>query len=195
MCTYCVLRPVHMGLRHNLPTPCKRGNTFIDEEMEAQKGFARSVSCGLAGMRTLSPGLPGSRLCSGRSDCPGAWPLVSATLPRQPTPSPGCLQLRGQQLGPEWPPPRPHSCVTQVTSRLLPGQCRESPPFAPRLPNTHQKALIAPPKSPGKRSSLMAQWVKDPVLSLLWLWLQQWRRFDPWRGNFNMPQVQPSKTK
>ena len=33
----------------------------------------------------------------------------------------------------------------------------------------------------------MAQWVKDPVLSLLW------RRFDPWPGNFHMPQARPKK--
>ena len=31
-------------------------------------------------------------------------------------------------------------------------------------------------------SSLVAQWVKDLVLSLLW------PRFDPWRGNFCMHQ-------
>ena len=29
-------------------------------------------------------------------------------------------------------------------------------------------------------SSLLAQQVKDLVLSLLWLWLQPWRGFDPW---------------
>ena len=28
------------------------------------------------------------------------------------------------------------------------------------------------------RSFLMAQWVKCLVLSLLWLWLQLWSRFD-----------------
>ena len=35
----------------------------------------------------------------------------------------------------------------------------------------------------------MAQWVKDPVLSLLWL------RFAPWPGNFCMSQVWPPKKK
>ena len=35
----------------------------------------------------------------------------------------------------------------------------------------------------------MAQWVKDPVLSLLW------RGFSPWPGNFHMPQAQPKKKK
>ena len=42
-------------------------------------------------------------------------------------------------------------------------------------------------------SSLVAQQVKDPALSLLWLWL--WHRFDPWPGNFLMPQVWPGKKK
>ena len=38
-------------------------------------------------------------------------------------------------------------------------------------------------------SSLVEQWVKDPVLSPQWLW----RRFAPWPGNFHMPQAQPRK--
>ena len=33
----------------------------------------------------------------------------------------------------------------------------------------------------------MAQWVKDLAVSLWWL------KFDPWPGNFHMPQVQPKK--
>ena len=28
----------------------------------------------------------------------------------------------------------------------------------------------------------MAQWVKDLALSFLWLWLQLWRKLDPWPG-------------
>ena len=39
----------------------------------------------------------------------------------------------------------------------------------------------------------MAQQVKDPVLSLLWFWLQPWLGFDPWPGNFHMLRVQPKK--
>ena len=35
----------------------------------------------------------------------------------------------------------------------------------------------------------MAQWVKDPVLSLLW------RRFDPWPGNFCVPTAGQKKKK
>ena len=33
----------------------------------------------------------------------------------------------------------------------------------------------------------MAQWVKDPVLSLLWY------KFDPWLGNFCLPRLQSKK--
>ena len=40
----------------------------------------------------------------------------------------------------------------------------------------------------------MSQWVKDLVLSLLWLWLLLWYGFDTQAGNFHMPQVWP-KTK
>ena len=36
-------------------------------------------------------------------------------------------------------------------------------------------------------SSLVAQWVKDSALSLLWC------RFNPWPGNFHMLQVGPKK--
>ena len=36
---------------------------------------------------------------------------------------------------------------------------------------------------------MVAQWVKDPVLFLLW------PEFDPWSGNFHMPGVQPKQTK
>lgn len=43
--------------------------------------------------------------------------------------------------------------------------------------------------------SLMAQQVKDLVLSLLWLWLQLWYGFDPWPRNFSKPQEQPNKIK
>ena len=32
----------------------------------------------------------------------------------------------------------------------------------------------------------MAPHVKESVLLLLWLWLQLWRRFDSWPGNFLM---------
>ena len=35
-------------------------------------------------------------------------------------------------------------------------------------------------------SSLVVQWVKDQVLSLLWLGLLLWHRFVPWHGNFHM---------
>ena len=41
----------------------------------------------------------------------------------------------------------------------------------------------------------MAQWVKDPALSLQQLRQLLWHRFDPWPRNFHMPQVQPKANK
>ena len=32
----------------------------------------------------------------------------------------------------------------------------------------------------------MAQWIKDPVLSLWWLELLLWPGFDPWPRNFHI---------
>ena len=40
-----------------------------------------------------------------------------------------------------------------------------------------------------KKSSLVAQWIRDLMLSLLWLWLQLQHGFDPWPRNFCMPQA------
>ena len=37
-------------------------------------------------------------------------------------------------------------------------------------------------------NSLVAQRVKDPAVSLLWLRLQLWCMFNPWPGNLCMPQ-------
>ena len=53
------------------------------------------------------------------------------------------------------------------------------------------KNLALPPKW----SSLVAQLVKDLVLSLLWLWLQLWHGFNLWPGNFCMSQVYPPQKK
>lgn len=47
----------------------------------------------------------------------------------------------------------------------------------------------------GNRSSLVAQWVKVLALSLLRLWLLLRHRFDPWSGNFCMPQARPKNKK
>ena len=44
-------------------------------------------------------------------------------------------------------------------------------------------------------SSLGAQRVKDPVLSLQWLGLLLWQGFSPWPRNFYMPWVWPEKEK
>ena len=44
--------------------------------------------------------------------------------------------------------------------------------------------------------SLVAQWVKDLRLSLLWPWLLLWQRLDPWPGNyFCLPQALPHTQK
>ena len=45
------------------------------------------------------------------------------------------------------------------------------------------------------RSSPMVQWVKDSVLSLQWLGLLLWHRFDLWLGNFHTPWVWSKKKK
>ena len=37
----------------------------------------------------------------------------------------------------------------------------------------------------------MAQWVKDPALLMMQLWLRLWHRFDPWPRNIHMLWVQP----
>ena len=42
-------------------------------------------------------------------------------------------------------------------------------------------------------SSLMAQWVKDQALSLLWLWLQLCHGFDRWPRKFYAPWAWPKK--
>ena len=40
----------------------------------------------------------------------------------------------------------------------------------------------------------MAQWVKD-LVSLQWLGLLLWCRFDPWPRNFHISRAWPGKTK
>ena len=39
----------------------------------------------------------------------------------------------------------------------------------------------------------MAQQVKDPVLSLMWLWFLLWRGFHPWPCEVHMPWMVPEK--
>ena len=41
----------------------------------------------------------------------------------------------------------------------------------------------------------MAQWVKGPALSLLWLRSLLWHGFSPWPGKFHMPLAQQKKKK
>ena len=43
------------------------------------------------------------------------------------------------------------------------------------------------------QSSQVAQWIKDLVLSLLWLWLLLWHEFDPWSRKFHMTWACPKK--
>ena len=43
----------------------------------------------------------------------------------------------------------------------------------------------------GIRSSFVAQWVKDPMLSLLWLRLKLCCCLYPWPRNFHMPWISP----
>ena len=55
-------------------------------------------------------------------------------------------------------------------------------------------------KPPGSGNTLSdgipwSQWVKNPVLSLLWPGSLQWHGFNPWPGNFHMPWVKQNKTK
>ena len=50
-------------------------------------------------------------------------------------------------------------------------------------------------KTAGPGSSLVAQWVKYPVLSLPWLGSLLWCRFDSWLGNFRMLRAQPKRKK
>ena len=44
-------------------------------------------------------------------------------------------------------------------------------------------------------SSMVAQWVKDPTLPLLWLRSLLWHRFDSWPWNFCMLQGWPKQNK
>jgi len=39
----------------------------------------------------------------------------------------------------------------------------------------------------------VAQWVKDPALSLQWFGLLLWYGFNPWPGKFHMPWVPPDE--
>ena len=47
----------------------------------------------------------------------------------------------------------------------------------------------------GDWSSSVAQWDKDPALSLLWFVSLLWCEFDPWPRNFHMPWGQPKRKK
>lgn len=55
------------------------------------------------------------------------------------------------------------------------------------------KTFMVEKKKNEFQSSLMAQWVKGQILSLLWLQLLLWSKFDPWPRNFYMPRARPRK--
>ena len=44
-----------------------------------------------------------------------------------------------------------------------------------------------------KGSFTVAQWAKNPALSLQWLGSLLWCRFDSWPRNFGMQQMQPER--
>ena len=63
--------------------------------------------------------------------------------------------------------------------------------------HSHHHYLIPPRVHQPKRKQFkelpVAQWVKDLVLSQLWLRSLPWCRFDPWPRNFHVPQAPPRK--
>ena len=96
-----------------------------------------------------------------------ALTLEIGTEDHQPCPSEWQLEPEISFL-PQDPPPPPElgGCIFM----LLIWECF----------STQRKNFVRKGRS---QSPLVAQWVKDPVLSLQWLWLLLWRRFDPWPGN------------
>lgn len=57
----------------------------------------------------------------------------------------------------------------------------------------HQRLSAHTLLPPGDLSKPNEQGVKDPELSLQQLGLPVWHSFDPWLGNFPMPQAPPKK--
>ena len=55
----------------------------------------------------------------------------------------------------------------------------------------HVCDILDKAKNIGIGSSLVVQWVKNPVLSLLWLESLLWHGFHSWPGNFHMPWAWP----
>ena len=78
------------------------------------------------------------------------------------------------------------------------GQQLQLQPLAWELPYATCVALKRQKKKKKKKvvkmgSFLVTQQVEDLALSLLWVWLLLWHRFNPWTRNFQMPQVRPTK--
>lgn len=57
------------------------------------------------------------------------------------------------------------------------------------LQKSMDECVIKKKKNPG--SSLVAQWIEDPVLSLQQAWVVAVAWFTPWPRNFHMPRAQP----
>ena len=84
------------------------------------------------------------------------------------------------------------SSITVAVGRLV--AVAPIQPLAWELPYA---GVGAAPKRLNKKrylgSFLVAQQIKDLVLSLLCLWIQLWHGFDPWPRNFHMPRAQLKK--
>ena len=74
--------------------------------------------------------------------------------------------------------------LTSLLLRLLNHQGQLSPFAAPH--NLTQGEAMKTEVKNHWSSSLVAQWVKDPALSLPWLWSQLRLGFDPWPRKFCM---------
>ena len=119
----------------------------------------------------------------------GPWesaPFLPRHLPRE-----GGLGGRQPKQGSLWPPGSLVpllSCADRAD--LLTASSYRADLFAASALVTTQG--LGGPEVPGGRevpweSSLVAQWVKDRPLSLLWLRSLLWREFNPWPRNFRMP--------
>ena len=69
------------------------------------------------------------------------------------------------------------------------------PPYATGVALKRQKKKKDFSKKENHQNSLVAQWVKEPALALLWLGSLLWHRFDPWARNFPMLGAWPKKEK
>ena len=96
---------------------------------------------------------------------------------------------------------KPKECKdTGAKGRRHPEQINAGGPCLLHLATTRSWGTLAGPswwhgKKNNGWSSSVAQWVKDSVLSLQWLYLLLCSGFDPWPRNFYMPWERPKKPK